>query len=53
RLVMDELLGVLFRTKQPEGTIGIVVGPSVSSFERRAFEVAIKVKISMYPIIIA
>ncbi|CAG8725480.1 2538_t:CDS:1, partial [Racocetra fulgida] len=50
---MNELLGVLFRTKQPEGTIGIVVGPSVDSFEHRAFKVAIEVKTSVYPIIIA
>ncbi|CAG8748651.1 27033_t:CDS:2, partial [Dentiscutata erythropus] len=27
-----ELLGVLTRTKQPKGTIGIIVGPSMDSF---------------------
>ncbi|CAG8799497.1 45716_t:CDS:2, partial [Gigaspora margarita] len=30
--VINELLGVLTRTKQPKGTISIVVGPTISNF---------------------
>ncbi|CAG8684030.1 12346_t:CDS:2, partial [Dentiscutata heterogama] len=47
RPVVDEFLGVLFRTGQPRGTIGVVVGPSVSNFERGAFEAAKEVEESV------
>ncbi|CAG8855040.1 11304_t:CDS:1, partial [Gigaspora margarita] len=43
RPVVDELLGVLTRTKQPKGTIGIIVGPSMDSFTPGAIDVALEI----------
>ncbi|CAG8802589.1 10867_t:CDS:2, partial [Gigaspora margarita] len=43
RLVVDELLGVLTRTKQPKGTIGIIVGPSMNSFTPGAIDAVLEI----------
>ncbi|CAG8839911.1 32649_t:CDS:1, partial [Gigaspora margarita] len=43
RPVVDELLGVLIRTKQPKGTIGIIVGPSMDSFTPGAIDAALEI----------
>ncbi|CAG8683464.1 7915_t:CDS:2 [Racocetra persica] len=60
RPVVDELLGVLTRTKQPKGTIGIIVGPSMDSFTPGAIDAALEIaeppelleQLSTYPIIV-
>ncbi|CAG8794340.1 12551_t:CDS:2, partial [Gigaspora margarita] len=43
RPVVDELLGVLTRTKQPKGTIGIIVGPSMDSFTPGAIKAVLEI----------
>ncbi|CAG8518286.1 10914_t:CDS:2 [Dentiscutata heterogama] len=43
RPVVDELLGVLTRTKQPKGTISIIVGPSMDSFTPGAIDAALEI----------
>ncbi|KAF0554838.1 hypothetical protein F8M41_018468 [Gigaspora margarita] len=43
RPVVDKLLGVLTRTKQPKGTIGIIVGPSMDTFTPGAIDAALEI----------
>ncbi|CAG8771855.1 19614_t:CDS:1, partial [Gigaspora margarita] len=43
RPVVDELLGVLTRTKQPKGTIDIIVGPSMDSFTPGAIDAVLEI----------
>ncbi|KAF0419051.1 hypothetical protein F8M41_007215 [Gigaspora margarita] len=43
RPVVDKLLGVLTRTKQPKGTIGIIVGPSMDTFTLGAIDVVLEI----------
>ncbi|CAG8796278.1 28039_t:CDS:2 [Gigaspora margarita] len=51
--IVDELLGVLIRTQQPNGTIGIVVAPSMNNFTPGAIDAAIEIaELSTYPIIV-
>ncbi|KAF0393471.1 hypothetical protein F8M41_010396 [Gigaspora margarita] len=53
RPIVDELLGVLIRTQQPNGTIGIVVAPSMNNFTPGAIDAAIEIaELSTYPIIV-
>ncbi|CAG8751345.1 15371_t:CDS:1, partial [Racocetra persica] len=53
RPIIDELLGVLTRTKQPEGSIGIVVGPTMGNFTPGAVYAALEIaELDTYPIIV-
>ncbi|CAG8490015.1 14889_t:CDS:2 [Dentiscutata heterogama] len=49
RPVIDELLGVLTRTKQPKGTIGIVVGPTMGNFTPGAINTALEIAEPLEP----
>ncbi|CAG8570834.1 1965_t:CDS:2 [Gigaspora margarita] len=60
RPVVDELLGILTRTKQPKGTIGIIVSPSMDSFTPGTIKAILEIaeppelleQLSPYPIIV-
>ncbi|CAG8448207.1 1652_t:CDS:2 [Dentiscutata heterogama] len=55
RPIVDELLGVLIRTQQPNGTIGIIVAPSMNNFTPGAIDAAVEIAESSaptYPIIV-
>ncbi|CAG8581166.1 2347_t:CDS:10 [Cetraspora pellucida] len=56
RPIVDELLGVLTRTKQPKGTIGIIVGPSMDNLTPGAISAALEIakpsELFTYPIIV-
>ncbi|CAG8852256.1 35899_t:CDS:1, partial [Racocetra persica] len=60
RPVVDELLSVLTRTKQPKGTIGIIVGLSIDSFTSGTINAVLEIaeplepleQLPTYPIIV-
>ncbi|CAG8803773.1 22481_t:CDS:1, partial [Dentiscutata erythropus] len=47
--VVDELLGVLTQTKQPKGTIGIIVGSSMDSFTPGAIDAVLEIAEPLEP----
>ncbi|KAF0497003.1 hypothetical protein F8M41_020819 [Gigaspora margarita] len=50
RPVVDELLGVLTRTKQPKGTTGIIVSPSMDSFTSGTIDASLEIAEPLEPL---